>query len=192
MSTTKEITRMFEGTEVPGAGTYAFDPTHSSVEFVARHLMVSKVRGRLAPPTGTFIIAEDPTQSSVAVTLDPATVSTGDETRDNHLRSADFFDVEHYPTVSFASTGVRHIKGNKWQLNGHLTIKDVTRPVTLDLEVDGALQDPWGNIKVGFSASTEIDREEWGLTWNQVLESGGVLVGKKIKIELTVEAALQV
>lgn len=183
-----QITRTYQGTEIPAAGTYEFDPAHSSVEFVARHLMVAKVRGRFAPPTGSFVIAEDPTTSSVHVALDAASVDTGDDTRDGHLRSADFLDVENHPNISFTSTAVRHVEGDHWEVEGDLTIKDVTRSVTLDLEIEGAVLDPWGNTKAGFSASTEIDREQWGLSWNQVLEGGGVLVGKKIRVEIAIEA----
>jgi polyisoprenoid-binding protein YceI len=188
---TLEMTREYEGTEIPSAGTYVIDPSHASVEFVARHLMVSKVRGRLSPPSGTFTIADDPTASSVEVALDAASVSTGDENRDGHLRSPDFLDVEHFPTILFVSTGVHHVKSQQWAIDGDLTIKGVTRPVTLALEVGGTLRDPWGNVRVAFSASTEIDRDEWGVNFNQVLDGGGLLVGKKVRIELELEAALQ-
>jgi polyisoprenoid-binding protein YceI len=187
---TIQITRAYEDTEVPAPGVYAFDPAHSGVAFQVRHLMVSKVRGTFAPPAGTFTIAEDPSQSQVVVDINAASVSTGEETRDAHLRSADFLDVEHYPTIHFASTGVRHAKGNHWEVTGDLTVRDVTRPVTLNVEFEGGLRDPWDNVRVGFSATAEIDREAWGLNWNQVLETGGVLVGKTIKIEIAVEAVL--
>ena len=185
------ITRSYEGTEVPAAGVYVIDPTHSSVEFVTRHLMVSKVRGKQAPPAGTFVVGEDPFSSSVDITLDPSSVSTGDEARDAHLRNPDFFDTETYPTIRFASVAVRHVKGDRWEVDGELTVKDVTRPITLNVEYNGAQEDPWGNSKLGLSAVAELDREEWGLTWNQLLESGGVLVGKTVKIEIEIEAARQ-
>jgi len=186
-----QVTRTYKGAELPAAGVYVFDPAHSLVSFSARHLMVSKVRGSFAPPSGSFIIAEDPTQSGVEVEIDVNSVSTNDDTRDGHLRSPDFFDVENFPTMRFVSTSVKHVKGDHWELAGDLTIKGVTKPVTLDLEVEGAARDPWGNTKIGFTATAELDREDWGLSWNQTLETGGVLVGKKIKLEIAVEAAPQ-
>lgn len=185
------VTREYQGTELPVAGEYVIDPAHSSVELVVRHLMISKVRGKLAVPAGSFTVTEDPAVSSVDITLDPSSIDTGEEARDAHLRSPDFFDVETYPTMRFVSNAVRHLKGDRWQVDGELTIKDVTRPVTLDLEYRGALQDPWGNTKLGLAATTELEREQWGLGWNQVLEGGGVVVGKTVKVEIEIEAALQ-
>jgi polyisoprenoid-binding protein YceI len=170
------------------AGTWTVDPSHSTVGFVARHLMVTKVRGRFTGVTGTVHVADDPLQSSVEAKVDMTTISTGDEGRDGHLRSADFFDVEHHPEMTFVSTGVTH-RGGDFQLRGDLTIKGVTRPVTFDLEVDGVGTDPWGNTKAGFTASTEINRRDWGLEWNVALDTGGVLVGEKVKIELEIQLA---
>jgi polyisoprenoid-binding protein YceI len=168
------------------AGTWNVDPTHSSVGFVARHLMVSKVRGRFATFSGTVTIAAEPLQSRVDATVDIASVTTGDSGRDAHLVGADFFDAEQFPTMTLASTGLRADAGH-FLLDGNLTIKGVTKPVTFVLEFDGVATDPWGNTKAGFSAETEINRKDWGLEWNVALETGGVLVGDKIKIQLDIQ-----
>jgi polyisoprenoid-binding protein YceI len=186
---TTDATRDYEGSTIPVAGTYAIDPVHTSVGFHVRHLMVSKVRGRFTGPTGTFTITEDPFQSSVEVSIDAATVDTGEPARDADLKSPNFLDVIQYPTIDFKSTEVRHINGDNWELGGDLTIHGVTKPVTLSLEVMGAARDPYGNTKIGFEAATRINREDWGLTYNAVLETGGVMVGKEVTIELAVEAA---
>ena len=191
MAETTTLTRDYEGSTIPVAGTYVFDAAHTHVGFSVRHMMVAKVRGTFAAPTGSFTIAEDPKASSVEVELDWSTVDTGEPNRDNHLRSGDFFNVEKYPTVTFRSTGVKHIKGDNWSLFGDLTIQDVTLPVTLELEVNGVGRDPYGNVKVGFSATTKINREDFGLTYNAVHETGGVMVGKEITVDIDVEAALQ-
>ena len=188
--TVTEITREYEGATIPAAGTYTFDAAHSAVTFSVRHMMVAKVRGSFAPPTGTFTIAEDPRQSSVEVEIDWSTVNTGDANRDGHLKSPDFFNVEKFPKITFRSTGVRHVKGDQWGIDGDLTVQDVTRPVTLDLEVNGAGRDPYGNVKVGFGATTKINREDFGLTYNAALETGGVMVGKDVTVEIDVEASL--
>jgi len=182
------LTREFNGAVVPVPGLYDIDPKHSSVEFVARHLMITKVRGRLDDVSGTIKIAEVPEESSVEVAINAASVHTGEEQRDTHLRSDDFFHVEKHPTWTFKSTSVEHVDGNNWKVTGDLTIRGTTRSVVLDTEFDGANATPWGPSAIAFSASTEIDREEWGLTYNMVLETGGVMVGKKVKIELNVEA----
>jgi polyisoprenoid-binding protein YceI len=175
-------------TTLPAPGTWTIDTSHSSVEFVVRHLMVAKVRGRFSEFSGSIHVGDSPETSSVEVSIAPASITTGDAQRDGHLQSADFFQVEDYPTIDFRSTAVRSVKGERYAVDGELTVHGVTKPVTLDLEYQGAITDPFGNDKAVFSASTELDREEWGLTWNQALESGGVLVGKKAKIEIEVEA----
>lgn len=184
-----EVTRDYEGSTIPAAGTYSYDPNHTSVTFHVRHMMVAKVRGRFAAPTGAFTIADDPLKSSMAVSIDAATVDTGQPQRDDDLRSPNFLDVAQYPTIDFRSTEVRHLKGDNWELVGDLTVHGVTKPVTFDLEFMGAARDPYGNTKVGFEATTKINREDWGLTYNAALETGGVMVGKEVTIELTVEAA---
>jgi polyisoprenoid-binding protein YceI len=183
-------TRPYQGTVVPAAGVYDVDQAHTTVEFVARHLMITKVRGRFATFSGSVNVAEVPEESSVEVTIDAASIQTSQEQRDEHLRSADFFDAEKYPTLTFKSTAVE-LDGDNWKVTGALTVRDVTRPVVLDVEFDGANTTPWGTQAVAFSASTEIDREEWGLTYNQTLETGGVVVGKRVRIELNVEAVLR-
>ena len=189
MSDTSTATsRTVDGVELPAPGAWEIDGSHSAASFSVKHLMVSRVRGRFGTLSGTVTIADDPTQSSVEVTIDTASINTNDHKRDEHLRSADFFDVERFPALTFHSTGVRHVKGARWEVDGELTIRDTTRPVTLDLELVGVESDPWGGQRVGFEAKTEIDREEFGLTWNAALESGGVVVGRKVRIELDVEA----
>ncbi len=182
--------RTLQGVEVPQAGAYEIDPSHSSVEFVGRHLMLSKVRGRFGRFSGTITIADEPLESSAHVVIDAASVDTGDANRDGHLRSADLLDVEKYRTLEFHSTRLEPL-GEHWKLEGDLTIHGVTRPVSLDVIYEGAVVDPWGKQRLGFTASTEINREDWGLTWNVALETGGVLVSKKILIELAVEAVKQ-
>jgi polyisoprenoid-binding protein YceI len=177
-------------TELPAAGTWALDPSHTEVAFVARHLMVTKVRGRFLRFDGTIQVAEEPEQSSVDVRLDASSITTGADDRDAHLRSPDFLDVETYPEVRFVSTGIER-SGNGWRLAGDLTIRDVTKPVVLDMTFDGVAGDPWGGTRAAFTASTEIEREDWGLTWNVAVESGGWLVSKIVKIELDAQAVLQ-
>jgi polyisoprenoid-binding protein YceI len=185
--TTAGNARVLTGVEAPAAGTYEIDPAHSTVEFVARHLMISKVRGSFDKFSGQIHIAEDPLQSSAEVTIDASSVNTRDPQRDGHLRSPDFLDVENHPTLEFRSTKLDPT-GDEWRLEGELTVRGVTRPVTLQVSHEGAAVDPWGNQRLGFTAHTEVDREQWGLTWNQTLETGGVLVSKKIAIDLNVEA----
>jgi len=189
MTTTS--TRDLQGVQVPEAGTYALDKGHTTIEFIGRHLMITKVRGRFTAFDGQVVIGESPRDSSVAVSIETASVDSSDEKRDGHLRSPDFLDVETFPTITFRSTGVDIGANGSAKVTGDLTIKDVTRPVTLDVEFDGAQTDPWGGQRLGFSAHTDIDREDWGLTWNVALETGGVLVGKKIRLELNVEAVKQ-
>jgi len=186
--TTTQPGRVVDGRPVPAAGTWTIDTGHSSVEFVGRHLMVSKVRGRFTDFEGAITIAEKPEDSSVVAVIKTASVESHDAKRDEHLRSPDFFDVENYPTLEFRSTKVVPVSETEWRVLGDLSVKGESRPVTLDVEFNGASTAPWGQDRIGFSASTELDREDWGLTWNMVLETGGFLVGKKIKIEIEVEA----
>ncbi|MBM2616833.1 YceI family protein [Actinoplanes sp. LDG1-06] len=181
-------TRAFEGLQIPAAGTYDLDAAHKRVGFVARHLMVSKVRGQFADASAVITIGEDPLQSSVTASINTASIETGQTDRDNHLRSGDFFESEKYPTMDFRSTGIKSHAGAEFVLDGELTIKGVTKPVELTVEFEGAGQSPYGFAVFGFSATAEIDREDWGLTWNMALESGGVMVSKKIKIEIEGEA----
>ncbi|SCL16151.1 Polyisoprenoid-binding protein YceI [Micromonospora rhizosphaerae] len=190
-SSTESVTRDWNGLTIPAAGTYLLDAAHKRVGFVARHMMVSKVRGEFGDATATITVAEDPMQSSVTATIQAASIHTAMADRDAHLRSGDFLDVEAFPTLEFRSTGVKSWNGNQFILSGELTIKDVTRPVDLEVEFEGVGRSPFGQDIFGFSASTEIDREAFGLTWNVALERGGVLVGKKIKIEIEGEAIRQ-
>jgi polyisoprenoid-binding protein YceI len=184
---TSEAARVVDGRSVPAAGKWSVDPSHSTVEFVVRHLMVSKVRGRFSDYEVDLEIGERPEDSSVNVSIKAASISTGDEGRDGHLVSPDFLDVEQFPELTFRSTKVE-ADGDEWKVTGDLSIHGVTKPVVLEVEFNGVNEDPWGNTRAGFSAETEIDREEFGLTWNQPLAGGGVLVGKKVKIELDIEA----
>jgi polyisoprenoid-binding protein YceI len=172
-------------------GRWEIDPVHSNVEFVARHLL-SKVRGRFTDFSGTITVAEEAEQSSVEASIDAASITTAADERDGHLRSPDFLDAERFPTLAFRSTGLRAgAEPGRYQLDGELTIRDVTRPVTLDVEYLGWSDDPWGGKRAGFSAATEIDRDDFGASWNVVVETGGLLVGKKVTIELEIEAVLQ-
>jgi len=175
---------------LPAAGVWAFDTSHSSVEFVARHLMIAKVRGGFKAFSGSVTVADPVEDSSVEVIIEAASLSTGDENRDAHVRGEEFLDVERFPTITFRGTGPRR-SGSGWVLSGDLTVRDVTRTVDLEIEALGVLSDPWGNEKAAFSASTEIDREEFGVTWNAALEAGGVLVGNKVRIEIDVQLARQ-
>ncbi|MEV4761432.1 YceI family protein [Micromonospora chokoriensis] len=185
------VTRDWDGLTIPTAGTYALDVAHKRVGFVARHMMVSKVRGEFNEATATITVAEDPLQSSVVATIQAASIDTTQADRDAHLRSPEFLDSDKFPTLEFRSTGVNSRNGNEFVLAGELTIKDVTRPVELEVEFEGVGRSPFGQDIFGFSASTEIDREEFGLTWNVALETGGVLVSRKIKIEIEGEAVRQ-
>jgi polyisoprenoid-binding protein YceI len=183
--------RQVGGRTVPAAGVWELDPAHSSFEFVARHMM-AKVRGRFTQFSGTIQIAEIPEQSSAKIEIDVDSVSTRDDRRDGHLRSGDFFEVEKFPTISFTSTALRPLdEHNRWELDGELTMKNVTRPVTWQLEFHGADQDPWGGHRAAFSAWTEVDRNDWDLSWNAPLETGGFLLSRNIRLEVDVELVKQ-
>lgn len=169
-------------------GTWAIDPSHSEVGFTVRHLMVSKVRGSLSGVAGAIVVGEEGV--TVNATIDAATINTRDENRDGHIKSADFFDVENHPTWSFNATSVAPA-GNNFQLTGDLTLRGVTKSVTLDVEYVGVNTDPWGNVKAGFEAKGQINRKDFGVEWNAALETGGVLVGDTVNIELDIQAALQ-
>ena len=167
-------------------GTWNVDASHSSIGFSVRHLMVSKVRGRFGAFSGSVTITPNPLESHLEASVDLGSVDTSDVARDEHLRGADFFDVENFPTMTLKSTKIVEKSGD-YELTGDLTIKGVTRSVTFELEFEGTGQDPWGATKAGFSAETEINRKEWGLEWNVALEAGGVLVGEKVKIQLDIQ-----
>ncbi|HEX6367948.1 MAG TPA: YceI family protein [Longimicrobium sp.] len=169
--------------------TWTIDPAHTGVEFSLKHLMISTVRGRFGAVSGTIVLDEaNPEASSVTAEIDVTSIDTRQEQRDAHLRSADFFDVEKFPSIKFVSTRIEALGGGSYNVIGDLTIRDVTREVVLEATDEGRGGDPWGGQRAGFSATTRIDRRDFGLTWNQALETGGVVVGNEIKITLEVEA----
>ncbi|TWH04215.1 polyisoprenoid-binding protein YceI [Nocardioides sp. J9] len=170
------------------SGDYTLDTSHSRLGFVARHAVVTKVRGQFTDWSATaHVDTSNPAASSVTLTINPASISTGSADRDGHLQSADFFDVEQFPEWKFVSTEVSR-DGDEWTITGDLTIKDVTKPVTIEFEENGSAKDPFGNIRVGFEGDVTINRKDWGLTWNAALETGGVLVSEKIKLEFDISA----
>ncbi len=172
------------------SATWNIDTTHSTISFAVRHMVIAKVRGSFRTYGGMVMLDEqDLTASSVSVRIDAASIDTGVEQRDNHLRSADFLDVKKFPAITFQSTKVEKSSGKGLRVTGNLTIRDATREVVLEAEQLGIAKDPWGNIKAAFEAKTSIDRRDFGLTWNQALETGGVLVGEKVEISLEIEAA---
>ncbi len=177
--------------EIPGyvAGTWTVDPVHSEVSFVVRHMMVSKVRGRFDKFSGTITTAEDPLRSTVTAIVDLSSVNTGEPNRDNHIRSADFFEVEKHPEMTFQTSGIRR-HGDEFLLDGDLHLRGVTRPVTFRLEVNGFGPDAYGGTRAGFSATTEINRTDWGVSYNGPIPGGGVAVSDKVTINLEIEAVL--
>jgi polyisoprenoid-binding protein YceI len=179
--------RKIDGVSAPPAGKYELDVTHTQVEFVARHIM-TRMRGRFTEFEGSVIVGDGVESSSVEVEMKAGSVQTDQEQRDEHLRSADFFNVEEYPVLTFRSTEIRHTGGSNFEVVGDLTIRDVTKSITLRGEFLGWGEDPFGNTIFSAEAKTEVEREDWGLTWNMAIESGGVLVGKKVGLEITVEA----
>ena len=175
---------------LPPAGTWDLDPAHTTLEFVARH-MLSKIRGRFREFAGTFELGETPEQTTVQAEIKTASIDSNQAMRDDHLRSPDFLDVEKYPVLTFTSTAFRPIGDATFELEGDLTIKDVTRPVTLKGEVHGWGPDMEGTPMLAASARTTIDREDWGMTWNMIVETGGFLVSKRVNIEIEIEARLK-
>src|SRR5712691_9334268 len=183
--------RNIQGIEAPAPGTWEIDPDHTSVAFVARYLMVTKVRGHFSDFSGAIHVAERPEESWGELVIRASSIDTGTEDRDKHLRSPDFLDVERFPEIRFRSTKVELPGGNRLAVAGDLTIREVTRPVVMQVEFTGLSQDPWGNRRAGFSATTEIDREEFGASWNVALEAGGWLVSKTVQVELDVLVTLK-
>ncbi|RIK16359.1 MAG: polyisoprenoid-binding protein [Acidobacteria bacterium] len=169
-------------------GTYTIDPSHTRVGFSTRHAMVTKVRGAFNDVSGTATTGENLEDAKIELTINAASVDTRSADRDAHLKSADFFDVETYPNLTFVSTEVKAVDADTLRVTGDLTIKDVTKPVTIDFEYAGAAQDPFGNTRVGFEGSTVVNRKDFGLTWNAALETGGVLVSEKATLEFEVSA----
>jgi polyisoprenoid-binding protein YceI len=181
-----------QSTQIPGyvVGTWDIDAAHSTVGFSVRHMMVSKVRGYFREFAGEIVTAEDPTQSRVTATIELSSIDTRQEQRDAHIRSADFFDVENHPQMSFRSTAVR-TDGADWSIDGELTLKGVTKPVTLTLELDGFGPDAYGGYRAGFSAKTEINRNDFGVDIKMPMDGGGVVVGDKITVELDIQGVLR-
>lgn len=187
-ATQTAATRDFQGQTIPAPGTFDLDPAHTRIGFSARHMMVSKVRGQFGEFTGSITIADEPLASTAEAVIKTASIDTHNPDREKHLTGSDFLDVENYPEMSFRSTRVTAHSGNKFTVLGDLTIKDVTRPVELTLELEGVGNSPWGQQVLGFSLAGEIDREDFGMTWNVGLETGGVLVSKNVKLEIEGEA----
>lgn len=182
-------------TAVTATGTktvWAIDPAHTDVQFAVRHMMLSSTKGHFPGVSGTIVLDEnDLTNSSVEVEIDAATIDTRDANRDTHLKSADFLDAEKFPKLTYKSTSITQIDEETYEVNGDLTIKDITRPVVLTTNFNGRGKSPWGIEVLSFSAETTINRKDWGLTWNVALETGGWVVGDKLKISIEVEANLQ-
>ncbi len=170
------------------SGDYSIDPAHTRLGFVARHAMVTKVRGAFTEFSGTaHVDTANPSRSSVSITIVTNSITTGQQQRDGHLRSGDFFDSEQHPEITFVSTSVDR-EGDEWTITGDLTITGVTRPVSVSFEYTGSAKDPYGNVRIGFEGEAVINRKDWGLSWNAALETGGVMVSDKIKLEFDVSA----
>jgi polyisoprenoid-binding protein YceI len=192
----REATRSAPKDAVESRKTHwTIDGSHSLAEFSAKHMMITTVKGQIAQLRGTLVIDEqDPNQSSVEVELDAASIDTREEKRDAHLRSPDFLDVERFPKITFKSKhveGAHKQEGDRFRVVGDLTVRDVTREVTLDCTYEGEAKDPWGGVRRSFSARTQLDRRDFGLTWNVALETGGILVSNNVKLELEVQAVHQ-
>lgn len=191
MSQATQSTRTYDGVEIPVVGTYAIDPTHSDISFQVRHLMVSKVRGHFRKFSGTIVVAEKPEESTVTATIDAASIDTGDANRDGHVRTADFLDVEKYPTIEFVSTKITHKGGGEFAVTGDLTIRGVTKPITLEGEFLGVVTVPNMGTRMGLNATGEIIRDDYGVSYNAALETGGFMLGKNIRLEIDAEALIQ-
>ena len=178
-------------TSLPGyaTGTWTIDPVHTDVSFTVRHMMVSKVRGKFHGVAGTIVLADDPLASTVDADIDLTTIDTGNAQRDDHIRSADFFEVEQHRAMQFRSTGVR-AEGGDFVVTGDLTLRGVTKPVELALEVNGFTKDPYGGTRAGFTASTQINRKDFGITIDLPMDGGGAVIGDKVQVLLEIEAIL--
>jgi polyisoprenoid-binding protein YceI len=190
MEETMTATRTLAGTILPVPGVWDLDPGHTEVSFTGRHFMLTKVRGRFTGVTGTVVVADDPGESVVEVAIDMATVESGNPTRDEHLRSTDLFDVENHPRATFRSTSIDW-HGTTGTMTGDLTIHGITRGVTFEVTYEGHARDPWGADRAIASARTTLNREDFGITWNMALETGGILVSKEIQLEINLEAVLR-
>jgi polyisoprenoid-binding protein YceI len=189
---TEVPTKVSEATTIPGyvAGTWVIDPVHSEVGFSVRHLMVSKVRGRFETFEGEIVTSDDILETTATLTVDLNSINTGNADRDNDLRSANYFEVDKYPTMTYRVLDIR-ADGDKYVADGELTVKDITNPVALQVEFHGVSPDPWGGTRAGLSATGEINRKDFGITFDMPMEGGGLVVGDKIKIDLEIEAVLQ-
>jgi polyisoprenoid-binding protein YceI len=183
-----QFTRTLQGVEVPTPGDWIFDTAHTNLMFIARYAMLTKVRGHFNSFEGTIHVAERPEDSSVELTIDASSLTTDNDMRDDHLRSGDFLDLENHPTITFRSTKVEVMSEDRLRVTGDLSVRGVTKEVVLDTEYAGTAKDGYGRTRVAFSARTEIDRDEFGVSWNMALEAGGVLVGNRIQVELEVQA----
>ncbi|MDA8261525.1 MAG: YceI family protein [Actinomycetota bacterium] len=173
-------------------GNYAIDPSHSRIGFSARHAMVTKVRGNFNEFEGSgHLDGADVTKSTLEVTIKAASIDTRNADRDNHIRSNDFLSMNEYPEITFKSTGIEAVSGDKFRVNGDLSVRGVTRPVTFDLEFTGTEIDPWGNRRIGVEGSTVINRKDFGVSWNAALESGGILVSENVTLEFEISAVKQ-
>ena len=181
--------RLVAGAELPAPGRWQIDPGHTEAAFIGRHFMLTKVRGRFTGVAGTITVADEPGESTVEITIDMASVESGSQARDDHLRSADFFDAARHPTATFSGHAAGW-QGTRGQLAGELTIRGITRPVTLQAEYLGHVADPWGGQRAIFTAAGTLNREDWDLTWNMPLDGGGLLVSREIRIEIEAEAVL--
>jgi polyisoprenoid-binding protein YceI len=172
----------------PPRGAWVIDPVHSSIEFSVRHLVAAKVRGHFTQFTGRIDVGDTPEESSVSAEIVAASIDTRSPERDAHLRSRDFLDVASFPVITFQSTMVKHLAGDRWQITGDLTMRGVSRPVTLEATYGGTVIDAFGSERIIAAARATINREDWGLTWNQTLETGGLVVGRKVDIDIDVQA----
>lgn len=184
-------TRIVSGKLVPAVGTWEFDPGHTIVGFEGKHLMVSRIRGTFKGFSGRLVVGEVPEQSRSELVIETASVESGFKDRDEHLRSADWFNAVRYPTIRFESGAIEHVSGGHWNATGTLTIREVSRPIAVDIEFDGGTTDPWGNQKIGAVITSTVDRHDFGLTWNMPLKTGGLLVGKEVTLTVHVEAIRQ-
>jgi polyisoprenoid-binding protein YceI len=191
MSSTEESVRTVDGVALPTPGTWVIDTAHSTVSFVVRHLMLSKVRGRFNKFEGTIEVAEAPADSKVEATIDAASLDTGDPARDGHVKSADFLDVETYPTFTFTGSGPVQKAGAKFSITGDLTVRGITKPITLEAEFHGVVTHHLMGTRMGISATGEIHREDFGVVYNETLETGGFVLGKTLTLDLEIEAAPQ-
>lgn len=190
MQTQDHLVRTVAGHPVPAPGVWRFDQGHAYVGFEGRHLMISRIRGHFSRFEGRLTVAEVPEESTVELVIDASSLESGFADRDLHLRGAEHFDVERFPTIAFRSTGLRYSGGSVWLATGELEVHGITRPVNLEVDFEGVSIDPWGSQKLGFSATTRVNREDYGMTWNLPLDGGGLVVSREVRLDIFVEAVL--